>query len=93
MDVKAKTRFGIVRGEDGQWYRSDMDPAYIKSRKTGRLLSDTDVEDLLNSLNEAAAGKPGVGRHEFKHLTHWTYHTPGKIRHPGSLFVLMSTLV
>lgn len=88
LEVKDKTRFGVVRGADGVWYRSDMDLAYIRSRTTDQLLSDESVEELLDTLNEAAAGKPGVGRHEFKHPTHWTYHTPGKIGHPGPLFVL-----
>ena len=88
LNVKAKTRFGIVRGPDGRLYRSDMDLAYIKSRTTGELLSDTEVAKRLGTLNQVAAGKVEVAHPEFGHPTHWTYNAPGKIGHPGSLFVL-----
>jgi len=88
IDVKAKTRFGIVQGPDGVWYRSDMDLAYIRSRETGELLSDLKIQKLLDTLNEVAVGKSAVSRPEFMHPTHWTFDTPGKIGHPGSLFVL-----
>jgi RHS repeat-associated protein len=95
LDVKDKTRFGVVRDADGVWYRSDMDLAYIKSRVTDQLLPNEEVTRRLITFNEIAAGRTGVGLHEFMHPTHWTY--PGvltlKNPHPGDLWVLNNPLI
>jgi hypothetical protein len=70
-----------------------MDLAYIKSRTTGQLLSDDSVKKQLVKLNEVAAGRKGVGLHEFKHSTHWTYPDVLTLKdpHPGSLWILNNT--
>lgn len=84
LTVKTKTRFGIVRGADGIWYRSDMDLGYIRNLKQNRVLRNDEVIEMLDDLNGIAGGN------EFQHPTHWTYSGLKSMEdpHPGDLYII-----
>jgi hypothetical protein len=97
VKTKDKSSFGLVFQKDG-FLKSDLDIAFVKDLRTGKMLSNTQVlKDIVNPLNMMfAKARPGrANNFAFKHGAHLNAmeapgmdaKTYGKIGPPGPVTV------